>query len=166
MATYEDLFGSNGSANGGGSNRWMKWDNDGETILFQQTEEPEISEQKMDDGKVKWLVRMVPNGKVKAMGEGDFNPDAVDGAWKPKEKDVTIKGRALKKKAANGDLVESFEPFDTVWELSSGNFLAALQAEMKDSGHPATSGTIFALKRLDSTKKPFTYSVKIVQPGQ
>jgi hypothetical protein len=163
MASYEDLFGTNGAATGG-SGRWMKWENDGEAFLFQQTEEPVVSDQMTDDKKVKWLVRMVEGGKVKPMGEGEFNPDQVDGAWKPKEKDVTIQGRVLGKKDKDGKKVEPFEPFDAAWELKAGDFLAKLQAEMRDTGHPAAPGTVWALKRLSSETKPYQYSVKIVKP--
>lgn len=165
MATYDDLFGSNGIATDKGSQNWMKWENDGETLLFQQTAEPEVSDQKTQDGKVKWMVQRSDGDKWVAMAEGSFDEDAVHKAFKPRNKDISIAGRVLGKKLKNGEKVEDFEEFDTIWELKSGDFLDKLKAEMLDTGHGAVTGTVYALKRLRSDVKPFQYSVKIVKAG-
>lgn len=109
--TYEDLFGKKSPLNGTSQSRWMKWDNDGETLLVQVTGELEMRDQ-LKDGKTKWLVRMVKGGKVQPMAEGDFDPDRVDGAWKPNERDAVIPVKVMGKKFKNGEKDENFQPLD------------------------------------------------------
>lgn len=164
MATYEDLFGKSGMASGGGSSRYLKWENDGETLLVQITGEPDPRPQQVD-GKPKWLVRLVAGQKPKPMAEGTFNPDAVDGAWQPKERDIYVPVTVVGKKDAGGKKVEDFQTFDTEWELSKGDMLDKTKAEMQDTGHALAPGALVALKRLDSTSKPHKFSVKIVKPA-
>lgn len=159
--TYEDLFGKQSPANGSSTSKYMKWENDGETLLVQVTAELEFRDQQID-GKTKWLVRMVEKGPVKPMAEGDFNPERVEDAWKPKEKDAIVPVRVLGKKLKDGTKVEGFQEFDTTWELSKGNFLKALQAEMQETERAIDVGLMVALKRLDSTSKPHTFSVKFL----
>jgi hypothetical protein len=159
--TYEDLFGNKSPLAGSKQSRWMKWDNDGETLLVQVTGELEMRDQQID-GKTKWLVRMVKGGKVKPMPEGDFDPEKVEGAWKPNERDAFIPVRVMGKKFKNGEKDESFQPFDSEWELGKGNFLDALQAEMKETEKAIDTGLMVALKRLDSTSKPHKFSVKFL----
>lgn len=165
MATYEDLFGKSGAANGGGSSRYLKWEADGETILVQVTAEPEARDQQID-GKTKYLVRLTAGGKYKPMAEGEFNPDNVDAYFKPNDKDIVVPVRAVGKKDAGGKKVDSFEEFDSEWELSKGDMLEKTKSEMQDTGHALAPGALVALKRLDSTSKPHKFSVKIVKPAE
>lgn len=165
MATYEDLFGKSGMANGGGGGRWLKWDADGETILVEVTGEPDPRDQQVD-GKTKWLVKLTESSKFKAMAEGEFNPEQVAQCFKPSEKDIVVPVRAVGKKDAGGKKVESFQPFDAEWELSKGDFLEKTKAEMLDTGHALKPGALIALKRLDSTVKPHKFSVKFVKPAE
>lgn len=165
MATYEDLFGTNGAA-AGGAGRWMKWEANGEVLLFQQTGEPEQRPQTTKDGKVKWLVRMVAGGKVQPMGAGEFNPDMVDGAWLPKEMDIVIPGRVIGKKGPDGKKVEDFQPFDAEWETKKGDMLEKLKAEMLETQKGAMPGHVWALKLLDNTQKRHSFSVKLVKAAE
>lgn len=159
--TYEDLFGAQSPMNGSTPSRYMKWDQDGEELLVRVTGELEFRDQQID-GKTKWLVRMVKGGKMKPMAEGDFDPEKVEDAFKPKEKDALIPVKVMGKKLKNGEKVENFEPFDTMWELVKGDFKTALQAEMREAGKPIDVGLMVALKRLDSTGKPHKFSVKFL----
>lgn len=165
MATWDDLFGSNGMAKGGGGSRYLKWNADGEEILVQVTGEPEARDQQID-GKTKWLVKLTANGKHKPMAEGDFDPENVANAFKPNEKDIVVPVRAIGKKDAGGKKVEDFEPFDTEWELSKGDMLEKTKAHMQDTGHALAKGAMVTLKRLDSTSKPHSFAVKIVKPAE
>jgi|SRR6476646_2434178 len=165
MAMYEDLFGTNGAASTGGS-KWMKWESNGDTLLFQQTGEPERRPQMTKDGKVKWLVRMVAGGKVQPMGEGEFDPEKVDGSWKPREMDIVIPGRVIGKKGPDGKKVEDFQPFDAEWELKKGDFMDKLKAEMLETQKGAQPGHIWALKLLDNTQKRHSFSVKLVKAAE
>ena len=159
--TYEDLFGAQSPMNGSTPSRYMKWDQDGEELLVRVTGELEFRDQQID-GKTKWLVRMVKGGKMKPMAEGDFDPEKVEDAFKPKEKDALIPVKVLGKKLKNGEKVENFEPFDTMWDLGKGNFKTALQAEMRETGRAIDIDLTAALKRLDSTSKPHSFGVKFL----
>jgi len=164
MATYEDLFGTNGAASGG--SRWMQWKDNGEALLFQQTGEPEQRPQVTKDGKVKWLVRMVKGGKVQPMGEGEFDPEKVEGAWKPKEMDIVIPGRVIGRKFPNGEKDSDFQPFDAEWETKKGDFLTKLKGEMLENQKGAKPGHLWELKLLDNSSKPHSFSVKLVKAAE
>lgn len=165
MATYADLFGDpNAPKATGGSQRWLKFEQVGETFLLQQTGEPKQVPQQVDK-KVKWIVQAYEGAAWKPMGEGTFDPEKVAGSYQPDEKDIEIPVTVVGKKDSKGQKVEDFEPFDTVWELKNGDTLDKFKAELLDTGHPAAPGTLWAYKQLSKSTKPYQYSVKIVKPA-
>jgi hypothetical protein len=160
VASFDDLFG------GGNSGRkFMKWEQDKETFLFQQIGEPRLVDQKTDDGKVKWMVQVNEGDKWQPKAEGSFDENEVHASFKA-GKEIEIDGTVLAKKDASGAKVEDFEPFKTVWETRSGDFRKKLEEAMLETGLPAEDGTVYSLQRLQSKKKPYTYAVKIVAPKE
>jgi len=163
MTTYADLFGDpNAPQKPKSDQRWIKFDEVGETFLLQQTGDPEQVPQKVD-GKVKHIVQAYEKAPWKPMGEGTFDPEKVAGSFIPPEKDVEIPVRVVGKKNKDGSKVEDFEPFDTTWELKNGDSLEKFKAELLDTEASIGEGTLWAYKQLSKAKKPFQYSVKIVK---
>lgn len=163
MATYADLFGDpNAPKAKAGGQRWIKFEEVGETFLLQQIGDPTPVPQQVD-GKTKWIVQAYEKAPWKPMGEGTFDPDKVAGCFLPDEKDWEIKVRVVGKKDSKGAKVEDFEPFETTWELKTGDTLTKFQAELLDTGAEIGDGTLWAWKQLSKAKKPYQYSTKIVK---
>jgi hypothetical protein len=157
MASYDDLFGKKS----GGDRKFMKFEADGEAFLLVQTGEPKMVPQKRNE-KVVHIVKFEENPKGKPMAFDEYDPDADNVEWVIKPKDIEIPVRVIAKKDSAGKKVENFEPFDSVWELNQGDMEAKFKDAMLDAGVAVEEGTKYALKRLDSKKKPYTYSVKIL----
>lgn len=156
MATLDDLFGKKS-----GGQRWMKFENEGEAFLLVQTDEPKRVPQKNANDEVVWLVQVNEGDKYKPMGEGTFDADTVANAFKP-DGNIVIPARVLAKKLKDGSTDPAHEEFDTDWELTKDQ-AEKFRDAMLDSGVPAEAGTKYAVKLLSRAKKPYTYSVKIVQ---
>lgn len=154
MATYDDLF------NQSSGKRYMKFENDGESLLLVQTDEPKLVPQKNNEGKTVYLVQVSEGDKYKPMTKDQFDEDEVENFFTPKVVSipVTVAGKKLK----DGTKDDSFEPFDTNWELNQDQEKKFKEA-LLDTGLPAEAGTKYAVKRLSSKSKPYTYSVKIIE---
>lgn len=157
MATFDDLFGK-GSGSG---KQFIKFENDGEAFLLEQTGEPKKVDQRGPKGGTIWLVQESEGDKYKPVEETkDFDESDYNNAFKPKNIAVPVK--VIGKKLKDGSKDEGFEPFETLWELSTGDQEAKFKDAMLDAGVPVETGTKYVLKRLDSTKKPYTFSIKIL----
>jgi hypothetical protein len=158
MATFDELFGGSGT----GGQRWMKFDNEGEAYLLEQAGEPKLVDQKDANGDVTWLVKLAGADKYKPMAAGTFDPDGedVENAFKP-EKEIHIPVKAVAKKLKDGTADPNHEPFDTTWELTKDQ-RPKLKEAMLDANVPAVVGTKYVVKLLSRSKKPYTYSVKIL----
>lgn len=159
MASFDDLFGSNSDR------RFMKFEHDKETYLLQQRGEPRFVPQKMDDGKLKYMVQVNPGDKWTPMGEGTFDENEVEASFKAGN-EIEIDVTAVAKKDKSGNKIDDFEPFETVWELKMGDCRKKLEDAMAETGLPIEDGTVFSLQRLSSKKKPYSYAVKIVAPKE
>lgn len=157
MATLDDLFGNN---NGGGR-RFMKFNEDGESFLLVQTGEPKrVPQKNPQTGKNTWLVQRNDGDKYQPMDEGTFDEDEVENAFMP-EKEIVIPVQVVAKKLKDGSKDPAHEVFETEWMLTRDQKDKFKDALM-DSGANAEAGAKYVLKRLNSTKKPYTYSVKIL----
>lgn len=139
---------------------YMKYENQGESFQFVITGDMESTPQTMADGKKKFIVQEVENGKWAPKGEGTFDEDAVAGFFEP-EPDRQFPVHVVAKKKANGDPVEGFEPFDTVWELRAGNRLEKLEEALLEEMILLGAGVKVIEKLLDKGSKPFKYSIKL-----
>lgn len=155
MATLDDLFGK-----AEGNRRFMKFDVEGEAFLLEQTDEPKLVPQKGPNGRNTYLVQESEGDKYQPKEEGTFDPDSVHNSFMP-DKNIVIPARVLAKKLKDGSTDNSHEPFDTEWELTKDQREKFREA-MLDSGQSAEAGTRYALKLLSRAKKPYTYSVKIL----
>lgn len=155
MATLDDLFGK-----AEGNRRFMKFDVEGEAFLLEQTDEPKLVPQKGPNGRRTWLVQDAEGDKYQPKEEGTFDPDSVHNAFLP-DKNIVIPAKVLAKKLKDGSTDGSHEPFDTEWELTKDQREKFREA-MLDSGQSAEAGTRYAVKLLSRAKKPYTYSVKIL----
>ena len=156
MATLDDLFGKKT-----GSQRWMKFNEEGEAFLLVQTGEPKRAPQVNDTGRLVFLVQVNVGDRYKPMAEGTFDPETVQNSFKP-DGNIVIPARVLAKKLKDGSTDPAHEEFDTEWELTKDQ-AEKFRDAMLDSGVPAEAGTRYAVKLLSRAKKPYTYSVKIVQ---
>lgn len=155
MATYDDLFKRDSGK------RYMKFENDGESFLLVQTGEPRLVPQRnRDTNEIIYIVQVEEEGKWKRMSKEDFDEDEVFGIYQPKN--VLIPVTVVAKKLKDGTKDESFESFDTDWELNQDQEKKFKEA-LLDTGLPAERGTKYAVKRLSSSTKPYTYSVKILE---
>ena len=159
MASFDDLFGAKGDR------KFMKFEADKETYLLQQRGEPRFVPQKMDDGKLKYMVQVNPGDKWAPMGEGTFDEDKVEASFKAGS-EIEIDVTAVAKKDKDGNKIEDFEPFDTVWEVKMGDCKKKLEDAMVEADSPIEDGTVFSLQRLSSKKKPYSYAVKIIAPKE
>lgn len=155
MATLDDLFGKPA-----GDQRWMKFENEGEAFLLEQTGEPKLVPQKGPNGRNIWLVQVNDGDKYQPKEEGTFDPDSVHRSFMP-DKDIVIPAKVLAKKLKDGAADPTHEPFDTNWELTKDQREKFREA-MLDSGQSAEAGTKYAVKLLSRAKKPYSYSVKIL----
>jgi len=163
MATYADLFGDpNAPKVKSSDQKWIKFEEVGESLLLLQTGEPKQVPQKVE-GKVKWIVQPYDGAKWQPMGEGTFDPEKVAGSFLPDEKDVEIPVRVVGKKNSKGEKVEGFEPFDATWELKNGDTLDKFKEELLDTEATIGEGTMWAYKQLAKVKPRYKYSVKIVK---
>jgi hypothetical protein len=154
LATYDDLFKQSSDK------RFLRFENDGESFLLVQTGEPNLVPQRNQDGKIVFLVQTTVGDKYKPMTKGSFDEDEVANFFTPKVVSipVTVAGKKLK----NGDKDEDFEPFNINWELTQDQEQKFKEA-LLDTGLPSEAGTKYALKRLSSKSKPYTYSIKIIE---
>lgn len=156
MATLDDLFGKPA-----GSQRYMKFENEGEAFLLEQTAEPKLVPQKGPNGRKIWLVQDAEGDKYRAVEEdSSFDESDYNNAFMP-EKNIVIPAKVLAKKLKDGAADPSHEPFDTEWELTKDQREKFREA-MLDSGQSAEAGTKYAVKLLSRSKKPYSYSVKIL----
>lgn len=155
MATLDDLFGKPA-----GEQRWMKFENEGEAFLLEQTAEPKLVPQKGPNGRNTWLVQVNEGDKYQPKEEGTFDPDSVHRSFMP-DKNIVIPAKVLAKKLKDGAADPTHEPFDTDWELTKDQREKFREA-MLDSGQSAEAGTKYAVKLLSRAKKPYSYSVKIL----
>lgn len=157
MATLDDLFGKKT-----GSQRWMKFENEGEAFLLVQTDEPKRVPQRGPNGGITWLVQKAEGDKYKPVeADASFDESDYNNAFKP-DGNIVIPARVLAKKLKDGSPDPAHEEFDTDWELTKDQ-AEKFRDAMLDSGVPAEAGTRYAVKLLSRAKKPYTYSVKIVQ---
>lgn len=156
MATLDDLFGK-----AEGNRRFMKFDVEGEAFLLEQTDEPKLVPQKGPNGRKIWLVQDAEGDKYRPVEEdSSFDESDYNNAFMP-DKNIVIPARVLAKKLKDGSTDNSHEPFDTEWELTKDQREKFREA-MLDSGQSAEAGTKYAVKLLSRAKKPYTYSVKIL----
>jgi hypothetical protein len=157
VATLDDLFGKKTSGQ-----RWMKFENEGEAFLLVQTDEPKRVPQRGPNGGITWLVQPAEGDKYKPVeADANFNESDYNNAFKP-DGNIVIPARVLAKKLKDGSTDPAHEEFDTDWELTKDQ-VEKFRDAMLDSGASAEAGTRYAVKLLSRAKKPYTYSVKIVQ---
>jgi hypothetical protein len=155
---FDELYGKTG---GNSDKRWIKFENEGDTFLLEQIDEPKLVTQKnQKTGKDKWLVQVNESDKYKVMDEGDFDPDEVHNSFMP-DKDIEIPVRVLGKKLPNGDKVEDFEPFDATWELRNGDMQDKHMEAMMETRAAAEKGARYTVTLLSKSVKPYKYSVRM-----
>jgi hypothetical protein len=156
VATFDDLFGSNSSGK-----RYIKFENDGEAFLLEQTGEPKKVDQRGPKGGTVWLVQEREGDKYKPVEETrDFEESDYNNAFKPKN--IAIPVTVVGKKLKDGTKDEAFEPFETTWELSTGDQEAKFKDAMLETGASAEAGTKYVLKRISSATKPYKFSIRIL----
>lgn len=163
MATFDDLFGKK-------QGKFIKWNEEGETLIFQVTGEPDANHPQRDfrSGKRKFLIETdekKPDGKNKWKPalEDEFDPDAL------KEKELgffaltqlMIPVRVVAKKDKNDAPVQDWEPFDAEWELSDQQKERLKEAMMEDRSIPLAPGTIIGDKLIDNSSKPKKHAIKL-----
>jgi hypothetical protein len=160
VASFDSIF----KPQGGGSSKFLKVSEDKETFLVQQTGDPIETDQKNDKGEVTWLVKMVSAPKYKPMGEGTFDPKSkeVENAFKP-DPNYHFPVRIIGHKSPKGETLEDFDGAEIKWDTSAGDTFSKLRDALMDAETDPEVGTIYAVKRLDSTSKPYTWSVKVVK---
>ncbi len=164
LSTIEEqfaaLFGKTMDGRKVSDRKFMKYESQGESFQFVITGDMQSTPQTMADGKKKFIVQEVENGKWGPKGEGTFDPEAVAGSFEP-EPDRQFPVHVVAKKRANGDAVEGFEPFDTVWELRAGNRLEKLEEALLEEPILLGAGVKVIEKLLDKGSKPYKYSIKL-----
>lgn len=159
MASFDDIF---GKKSGGSS--FLKFTEDKETFLVQQTGEPEARDQKNAKGQVVYLVKMKSAPKYKPMGADEFDQDSenVENFFKP-DPNYVVPVRIIGHKNAKGESAEDQVGSDVIWDTSAGDTFAKLKDAVLEEGVGLEVGAVYAVKRLDSKSKPYTYSVKVVK---
>lgn len=162
MATFDDLFGKKG--------KYIKWNAEGETLIFQLLGEPDGSYPQRDfkSGEKKFLVETEekkPDGKNKwaPMTESQFDPAALG------EKGlgffaltmVMIPVKVVARKLPDGTPDPKFESFDAKWELSDQQKDALKLAMMEDKSLQVGHGTICGVKCIDYNSTPRKYAIKL-----
>lgn len=161
LSTIEEqfaaLFGKTMDGRKVSDRKFMKYENQGESFQFVITGDMESTPQTMADGKKKFMVKS-ESGKWSAQGEGSFDENLDHFEPQP---DRQFPIHVVAKKKANGDAVEGFEPFDTVWELRAGNRLEKLEEAMLEEPILLGAGVKVIEKLLDKGSKPYKYSIKL-----
>lgn len=157
MASFDEIFGKKS----GGSN-FLKFTEDKETFLVQQTGEPEAREQKNQNGKTVYLVKLHDAIKYKPMGEDEFDQDEVENFFKP-DPNYIVPVRIIGHKNAKGEAIEDQVGNDVTWDTSAGDTFAKLKDAVLEEGVGLEVDAVYAVKRLTSKEKPYKYSVKVVK---
>lgn len=163
MSTIEEqfaaLFGKTMDGKKVSDRKFMKYENQGESFQFVITGDMESTPQLTQDGKRKFMVE-TGGGKRgwEVKGEGEFDENLNHFAPDP---DRQFPVHVVAKKKANGEPVEDFEPFDTVWELRAGNRLEKLEEALLEEPILLGAGVKVIEKLLDKGSKPYKYSIKL-----
>jgi hypothetical protein len=163
LATFDDLFGKK-------SGKFIKWNEEGETLIFQISGEVDAAHPQRDfkSGSRKFLVETdekKPDGKNKwkPMLETEFDPAVLE------EKElgffaltqIMIPVKVVGKKGKNNESVAGWEAFDAKWELSQNQEERLKEAMMEDRSIQLVPGTIIGAKLIDMSSKPRKYAIKL-----
>lgn len=171
MATFDDLFGKKG--------KFIKWNAEGETLIFQLLGEPDGSYPQRDfkTGERKYLIETEePN-----LNKPDASkPSGYKNKWKPvtesqfdaevqAEKElgimpltsIMIPVRVVARKRPDGTADANFESFEAKWELTDEQKKALELAMMEDRSLQVGHGTICGVKCIDYNAKPRKYAIKL-----
>jgi len=159
VASFDEIF-----VKKSGGSKFLKFTEDKETFLVQQTGEPEARDQKNAKGQVVYLVKMKEAPKYKPMGADEFDEDSenVENFFKP-DPEYVVPVRIIGHKDAKGEAVEDQVGSDVTWDTSAGDTFAKLKDAVLEEGVGLEVGAVYAVKRLDSKAKPYTYSVKVIK---
>lgn len=161
MASFDDIFG--GSKSG---SKFVKFTEDKETFLLAQSGEPIKVDQKDDKGRLVWLVKLKTNDRYKPMAEGTFDPEDenTENVFQP-DANIHIPVDVIGHKDAKGETVAE-EQYSATWDTSAGDIFSKLKDALLEEDANPEVGTVYAVKRLDSKKKPYTYSVKVIKKAE
>lgn len=160
MASFDDIF----NPRGGGKSKFLKFTEDKETYLVQQSGEPIESPQKNEKGKLIYLVKLTTWPKYKPVAEGEFNEndENFENAFQP-DPNYHFPVQIVGHKNAKGESLDDFDPAVEVnWDTSAGDTFNKLKDALMEAERGPEIGTLYAIKRIDSKKKPYTWSVKVI----
>lgn len=161
--TFEDLFGGGSKSGDGGTSKFIRPGEVGETLSMVQVGGHKMVPQQIKVGNSfedKWLVQVGPKDKYKPMGVSQFDADAVENAFEPDylpQLTVKVVGRLN----PDGSKDEDFVPYEAKWDLSGGDQFAKFKDAMLESGAPAVDGTKYNRKFLSDKTKPYNYSIRM-----
>ncbi|HEY6021054.1 MAG TPA: hypothetical protein VIY48_14450 [Candidatus Paceibacterota bacterium] len=168
MSTFEEqfaaLFGKTTDGKKISDKKYMKYGGQGESFSFVITGDMQSTDQVDQNGKTKFMVK-TGGGKTgwEPKAEGSFSEDLEH--FKP-QPDRQFPVHVVAHKKANGEPVDGFEPFDTVWELRAGNRMEKLEEAMMEAQLLLGNGTRVIEKLLDKNSKPYKYAIKLAPPKE